>query len=121
MRVNFLVALFTMVVWSQFAHVSEVKAQSSDIVYKSRDNVVDHWVTSDGVTKFSGYVEMPQNLHPAPDDKTINYYYIWLCSEFRPRGKEVRLRDLLCQSFECMVDLDRSSVPRPSIGSSSRS
>lgn len=86
MRVNFLVALLTMVVWSQFAYVSKVNAQSSDIVYKSRDNVVDHSVTSDGVTKFSGYVEMPQNLHPAPDDRTISYYYDkWLKERSGPR------------------------------------
>ena len=57
MRANFLVALFTMIVWSQFSQISKLNAQSSDIVYKSRDKVVDHWVTSDGVTKFSGYVD----------------------------------------------------------------
>ena len=48
--------------------------------------MVDHWVTSEGVTKFSGYVEMPENLHPAPDDKTISYYYDeWLKSRSGPR------------------------------------
>ena len=86
MRANFLVALFTMIVWSQFAQISKLNAQSSDIVYKSYGKLVDHWVTSDGVTKFSGSVEMPQNLNPAPDDKTISYYYgEWLESRSWPR------------------------------------
>ena len=86
LRAYFLVALFVMIVGAQFAQISKLNAQSSDIVYKSRDKVVDHWVTSDGITKFSGYVEMPQNLHPAPDDKTISFYYDeWLKSRSWPR------------------------------------